>query len=195
MKYSKAEAKTFARAHLRGVWAATPTPFQADLALDTAGFARNLHFWRDELLVDGFFVGGKQGEYFSMSLAERKQLAQIAVEACHAGPRPAGVMISCSDQNMDTVVELGQHAAGVGADYVVVHSPMLHFAHDVDTLVYEYYRYLADHLPIALVMWSHPDAGYVMSPELCARIAKNMPSVVAIKYSAPRDHYIRLTRL
>jgi 4-hydroxy-tetrahydrodipicolinate synthase len=44
-------------------------------------------------------------------------------------------------------------------------------------------------------MWSHPDAGYVMSPELCARIARDIPSVVAIKYSAPRDHYVKLTRL
>ena len=34
-----------------------------------------------------------------------------------------------------------------------------------------------------------------MSPEICARIAKDVPSVVAIKYSAPRDHYVKLTRL
>ena len=195
MKYSKAEAREFAREHLRGIWAATPTPFQADFSLDLTGFASNLRFWRDALLVSGFFVGGKQGEYFSMSVAERKALAAAAVEASHGGPRPAGVMISCSDQNMDTVMELGRHAAAHGADYVVVHSPVLHFAHDVDTLVYEYYRYLAEHLPIALVMWSHPDAGYLMSPELCARIAHDFPSVVAIKYSAPRDHYAKLTRI
>jgi 4-hydroxy-tetrahydrodipicolinate synthase len=33
-----------------------------------------------------------------------------------------------------------------------------------------------------------------MSPELCARIAE-LPNVVAIKYSVPRDMYARLTRL
>lgn len=195
MKYRKAEAREFARAHLRGIWAATPTPFLPDLSLDTAGFANNLRHWIDELLIDGFFVGGKQGEFFSMSVAERQALAETAVRACNAQPRAAGVMISCSDQNMDTVLALAHHAVSVDADYVVVHSPVLHFATDVDQLVYEYYRYLAEALPIGLVMWSHPDAGYVMSPELCARIAHDMPSVVAIKYSAPRDHYVKLTQI
>jgi 4-hydroxy-tetrahydrodipicolinate synthase len=33
-----------------------------------------------------------------------------------------------------------------------------------------------------------------MSPELCARVAE-IPNVVAIKYSVPRDMYARLTRL
>ncbi len=195
MKYRKPEAREFARAHLRGIWAATPTPFQPDLSLDTAGFAANLRHWIDELLISGFFVGGKQGEFFSMSVAERKALAETAVRECNAQQHRAGVMISCSDQNLDTVLELARHAVSIGADYVVVHSPVLHFATDVDTLVYEYYRYLAEALPIGLVMWSHPDAGYVMSPELCARIAHDLPSVVAIKYSAPREHYVRLTRM
>ena len=33
-----------------------------------------------------------------------------------------------------------------------------------------------------------------MSPELCARIAE-LPNIVAIKYSVPREMYVRLTRL
>jgi 4-hydroxy-tetrahydrodipicolinate synthase len=43
-------------------------------------------------------------------------------------------------------------------------------------------------------MWSHPDNGFLMSPELCARIAE-IPNIVAIKYSVPREMYARLTRL
>jgi 4-hydroxy-tetrahydrodipicolinate synthase len=195
MKYTRSEAREFARAHLSGVWAATPTPFAEDLSLDVRGFEKNLRHWTDNLLVDGFFIGGKQGEFFSMSIPERKRLAETAINTCNAGPRKAGVMISCSDQNMDTVLELGHHAVSAGADYVVVHSPVLHFASDVDTLVYEYYRYLAGELPIALVMWSHSDAGYLMSPALCARIAHDIPNIVAIKYSAPREQYVTLTRL
>ena len=33
-----------------------------------------------------------------------------------------------------------------------------------------------------------------MSPELCARIAE-LPNIVAIKYSVPREMYVRLTRM
>ena len=38
MKYTKREAKEYAREHFRGVWAATATPFTADLALVFLGF-------------------------------------------------------------------------------------------------------------------------------------------------------------
>jgi 4-hydroxy-tetrahydrodipicolinate synthase len=195
MKYRKIEAREFAHSHLTGIWAATPTPFAADLTLDQTGFAANLRHWIDDLEIAGFFVGGKQGEYCSMSITERKALFETAVDVCGAGHRRAGTMLSCSDQNLDAVIELAQHAAAIGADYVVVHSPILHFATDVDATVYEYYRFLSEQLPIALVMWSHPDAGYLMSPELCVRIANDCPSVVAIKYSVPREQYGRLTRL
>jgi 4-hydroxy-tetrahydrodipicolinate synthase len=47
---------------------------------------------------------------------------------------------------------------------------------------------------IGIVLWSHPDSGYLMSPELCARLAE-IPNVVAIKYSVPREMYVKLTQL
>ena len=43
-------------------------------------------------------------------------------------------------------------------------------------------------------LWSHPDSGYVMSPELCARVA-DLPNIVAIKHRVPREMYVRLTDL
>ena len=60
-----------------------------------------------------------------MSVPERKLLAEAAVRACNEKERAAGAMISCSDQNMDTVLELGHHAAAIGADYVVVGRPIV----------------------------------------------------------------------
>ena len=71
---------------------------------------------------------------------------------------------------------------------------MLHFGADTDETIFEYYRYLSEKIDIGLTMWNHPDCGYVMSPELCARIA-DLPNVVAIKYSTDRDKYKRLTEM
>ena len=96
MKYSRDEAKAYARANMKGIWAAALMPFTRDLALDEAGFRRNLRHWVDDLGIDGVFVSGKQGEFFSMSLAERKRSFEIAVE--EIGGR-AGTIMSCSDQN------------------------------------------------------------------------------------------------
>ena len=193
MKYGRGEAKEFARENLRGVWAATLTPFaRGDLRVDEAGWRSNLRHWYRDLGIRGLFVNGKQGEFYAMTVAERKRTAELAIEA--AG-KDRGVMVSCSDQSLDTVVELAKHAQAAGADYIVVHTPLLYFgAHSPDTL-FEYYRYLSEQVDIALTLWNQPpDCGYTLEPEVCLRIAE-LPNVVAIKYSVPRETYARLTRM
>jgi 4-hydroxy-tetrahydrodipicolinate synthase len=191
MTYSKNEAKDHARAHLKGIWAAALMPFNEDLSINEEGLRRNLRHWVDGLGIDGVFVAGKQSEFFSMSISERKRSFEITVD--EIGGR-AGIIASCSDQNMDVVIELAKHAQAVGAEYVVVHAPVLHFLHAQDETLYQYYKTLSEQIDIGIAMWSHPDSGYLMSPELCARIAE-LPNIVAIKYSVPREMYARLTRL
>jgi 4-hydroxy-tetrahydrodipicolinate synthase len=191
MQYSKREAKEFARENMKGIWAAALNPFDEQLELDEAGLRKNIRHWIDDLDIQGLFVAGKQGEFWAMSLEERKRNMTVAVEEC-AGK--AGTMMSISDQNMNTALELGRHAQDCGADYVVVHAPMLSFCQDRSELLYQYYKRFCDELDIGIAMWSHPDSGYLMQPEECARIAE-LPNIVAIKYSVPRDMYVRLTHM
>ncbi len=192
MKYRRSEAKEYARAHMKGIWAAALQPFREDLSIDEAGMRANIRHWVEDLGIDGLFIAGKQGEYFSMSVEERKRVFEIAVDETRGAG--AGTIMSCSDQNMDTVIELASHAQAVGADYIVVHAPVLSFVTDRDDLLYDYYRRVTEAVEIGIAMWSHPDSGYLMSPELCARIA-GLPNIVAIKYSVPREMYAELTRL
>jgi 4-hydroxy-tetrahydrodipicolinate synthase len=191
MKYSRSDAKDYARARMRGIWAAALTPFGPDRAIDEAGFRRNMRHWIDDLAIDGLFIGGKQGEFFAMSIGERKRAFEIAVEEANGR---AGTVMSCSDQNLDVVIDLAKHAQAIGADTIVVHAPVLHFLTARDETLYAYYRAISEQVEIGIALWSHPDSGYLMSPELCARIAE-LPNVVAIKYSVPRETYARLTRL
>lgn len=191
MKYRKAEAKQYAREHFNGIWAAALNPMLADGSLDEDGLRRNMAHWIDDLGINGFFMSGKQGEFFSMSIDERKRNFEIAVDAC--GDK-AGTIMSCSDQNFNTVIELAQHAQAIGADYIVVHAPVLHFISDVDDTLYNYYKLICDAVDIGIALWSHPDSGYLMSPQLCNRIA-DLPNIVAIKYSVPREMYAELTHL
>jgi 4-hydroxy-tetrahydrodipicolinate synthase len=191
MKYSRLDAKDHARANMKGIWAAALNPFNGDFSFNEAGLRANIRHWVDELGIAGLFIAGKQGEFFSMSLDERKRNFEIAVEET-AGK--AGTIMSCSDQNFDTVIELARHAEAVGADYIVVHAPVLHFISDQDDTVYEYYKAICERVNIGIAMWSHPDSGYLMSPELCARVAE-LPNIVAIKYSVPRPMYVKLTEM
>lgn len=199
MDYKTSEAKDYAREHFVGVWAANLTPFDEALRIDEHALRANLDHWIRELKLGGLFIAGKQAEFFSMSIAERKRLIEMSVEAAQAagdrgGIGRCGIVASCSDTNLDVVLELGRYSRDVGADYVIVHSPVLHFGADTDETIYEYYRYLSEQLDIGIAMWNHPDCGYTMSPELCARIAE-LPNIVAIKYSTDRARYTRLTEL
>lgn len=191
MKYRKSEAKDYAQSHLRGIWCAASTPFNDDYSINESGFAGNIGHWINDLGIEGVFVSGKQGEFYAMSIAERKRTFDIAQEVCNGR---AGTMMSCSDQNMDVVLELAKHAEGIGADYIIVHAPVLHFVTDVNETLFQYYQYISEKTNLAIAIWSHPDSGYLMSPQLCARIAE-LPNVVAIKYSVPREMYTELTRL
>jgi len=191
MQYAKHEAKAHAKATMRGIWAAALMPFDDQLRLDEDGFRANVHHWTRELGIEGLFISGKQGEFYAMTIEERKRSFELAVEA--TGDHGQTIM-SCSDQNMDVAIELARHAEDCGADYIVVHAPLLHFTREQDETLLAYYRTIADSVNIGIALWSHPDSGYLMSPELCNRLA-DIENVVAIKYSVPRDMYVDLTTL
>ncbi|MEM9650590.1 MAG: dihydrodipicolinate synthase family protein [Actinomycetota bacterium] len=191
MEYTRSDAKAYAREHMTGIWAAALMPFTEDLRLDEDGFRQNVHHWTRELGIDGLFISGKQGEFYAMSLEERKRSFELAVEATGSDGM---TIMSCSDQNLDVVVELARHAETVGADYIVVHAPALHFTKAQDETLLGYYRTISEQVDIGIALWSHPASGYLMSPELCNRLA-DLETVVAIKYSVPRDMYTELTKL
>lgn len=191
MNYARHEAKAYARENLGGIWAAALTPFADDLSIDEAGFRANIEHWTQELGIQGLFISGKQGEFYAMSLDERKRTFELAVEA--TGDHGQTIM-SVSDQSMDVAIELARYAEDVGADYIVVHAPALHFTEAQDQTLLGYYRTIAETVNIGVALWSHPASGYLMSPELCNRLA-DIDNVVAIKYSVPRPMYTELTEL
>lgn len=191
MEYARHDAKAHAMEHMSGIWAAALMPFTDDHRIDEDGFRQNVRHWTQELGIAGLFISGKQGEYFSMSIEERKRTFELAVEA--TGGHGQTIM-SCSDQNLDVVLELARHAEQVGADYIVVHAPQLPFTTAQDETLLGYYGTISKHVDIGIALWSHPDSGYLMSPELCNRLA-DLDNVVAIKYSVPRKMYAELTHL
>lgn len=191
MNYAKADAKSYAMENMNGIWAAALLPFTEDHRIDEDGFRQNVQHWIHDLGIEGLFVSGKQGEFFSLSLEERKRTFELAVEA--TGDDGYTIM-SCSDQNFDVVLDLARHAETVGADYIVVHAPALHFFREYDETLWRYYSKIADSVDIGIALWSHPASGYLMSPELCNRLA-DLENVVAIKYSVDRSMYTELTHL
>jgi 4-hydroxy-tetrahydrodipicolinate synthase len=191
MKYRKMEAKEYAREHLKGLWCATLTAMAPDMSIDEPGVRKNLRRWIDDIKVNGIFVGGKRGEYFSMSLDERKRAFELTVEEANG---KVDVMASCWDLNLQNTVELLKHAERVGAQYAIVQSPILYFDAGTEETIYQYFQYLCDKVDIAIGLWNNVDHGYIMRPEFIAKLAE-LPNIVAIKDSVARDQCAELTRL
>ncbi len=69
---------------------------------------------------------------------------------------------------MDVVLDLAKHAQAVGGDLHRRPCSVLHFLHAQSGGRFnEYYKYISSQVDIGIALWSHPDSGLSMSPELC----------------------------
>jgi len=82
------------------------------------------------------------------------------------------------------------YAEEIGADYVIMINPKFYFEAMTDEGVFEYYKYISDRVNIGIALFNQVEQGYLMSPELVAKIA-SLENVVAIKNIAPASHIMR----
>ena len=104
---------------IQGNHCALLTPFTEAGEVDTASFVALI----DSLItndVHGLIVAGTTGEGFSLSVDERKSLAEVAVRAVN-GRVPVGVMVGYVAT--EPSIELARHAESVGADYLLIPPP------------------------------------------------------------------------
>lgn len=120
---------------------------------------------------------GAGGEFMHLTLEERKQVTEAAVEAAN-GPVP--VFAGGSHTSTLHAVELAKHAARVGADGLQV-SPPHYFVLSEDE-VFEYYKAINDAADIGILVYNDPWASAVnMSANLIERLA-GLPNVIGLKW-------------
>ncbi len=110
--YSRSQAKTYARANLRGIWRAIPYPFTSDDELDEQGLRANINYFIDNHLLDGIYCGHFMSEFWALTTEERKRAAEIVV--AEIGGR-VPVMVHTGHTSVKESVELSQHAERIGA--------------------------------------------------------------------------------
>ncbi|MCF6508121.1 dihydrodipicolinate synthase family protein [Blastococcus sp. MG754426] len=163
----------------RGYWAACPTPFREDGALDLDTFRDLLDFYAGEGL-HGVLVNGTSGEWFAQTDAERRAVAEAAVE--HVAGRMT-VVIGCTDYTADRVAGLARHAMAAGADGVASTPPP--YAKPFPDEIVEFYRDIsrATDAPLMVYNWPH-GTSVDIGTALAERIAE-VDTVVALKDSTP----------
>ena len=175
MKYTKGEAKEYARETLRGIWTSLPYHFTDEDTLDEAAIRRNVEIVISDLKVDGHYSDGNVAEFWSMPLAERQRAQEVMVEAT-AGRVP--LMAGTHHQSAAEALALTRHAQDIGCDFAILLTPYI--AARNDRAVLEFFRYIAERVEIGLVLFNSPGAAHPISPALAVELAK-IANVCAMK--------------
>ncbi|MFC1491562.1 dihydrodipicolinate synthase family protein [Nitrospinota bacterium] len=175
MEYTKSEAKAYCRENMKGIWAALTTPFTESGELDEAGMRSYVRTCIDDLKIDGFFCGGLMGEYWSLTLEERRRGQQIV---CEESRGSAQVIAHTAHICIDEAVALSRHAEEVGADYVIMINPI--YGARSDDEVYLYFKTICDQIDIGLSLFNQPTSGLALSPELIERLC-DIDNICCIK--------------
>jgi 4-hydroxy-tetrahydrodipicolinate synthase len=143
---------------------------------------------------DGIWVGGLVGEFWALSVGERKHLLEVALPEARA-IKPDALVEACpASTNVLETVELARHAAATGADICFLIPP--YFEARGYEATRELIRYVAERTDIALGLFNSHVAGWILTPDECARLADEFPAICAVKNGMFRpSHTAALHRL
>ena len=150
-----------------GVFCPSITITDDDGKIDYELWGRHLDHLADAG-INGVLLFGSIGEFYSVSLEDKKSVIDFAVE------RVAGhmkVFVGVGDTTYDNVLELTRYAQKAGADAVLAVSP--YYFGPTDDAAEKYFGGIADNFPAR--------TGTDLSPELVARLAAAHPNICGIK--------------
>jgi 4-hydroxy-tetrahydrodipicolinate synthase len=184
-------AKSLARERVQGVWIAIPTPFTADGArVDEEALEVSVEHYVDALRVDGIFCGGVMGEFWALTLEERKRVHELVVRQA-AGRVP--VMAQVGDHVFADTVSLCEHAGEHGVEFGIAMNPY-YPPSPPDELVRHWYEQLVAATGLPLFLFNTSYSGYRLSPQLIAELA-DLDNVCGIKNPQSREHLLKVQEL
>jgi 4-hydroxy-tetrahydrodipicolinate synthase len=143
---------------------------------------------------DGIWVGGLVGEYWALTTDERMRLLEVAIPEARA-IKPGALIEACAaSTNVLETVALARHAAVAGADICFLIPP--YFEASGYDATRELFLYVTERTDIALGLFNTHAAGWILSPEDCARLTEEFPAICAVKNGMFRpSHSAALHRL
>jgi 5-dehydro-4-deoxyglucarate dehydratase len=160
------------RNRFRGVFGFPVTPFRKDLSLDLDSLASNVDQMARHTFC-GLVAAGGTGELYSLTVAEIIDVVRVTVEAA-AGRLPvvAGVGF-----NAVLGAEIARGAEKAGASCLLALPP--YYSNAPEEGLFDYYEAVARACELPLMVYSRDWA--VFSPQMVARLAERLPSLIAWK--------------
>ena len=132
-----------------------------------------------DLKHDMLWLTSGIAEWWSLTLDERRQLLEVAVEEARSINSNVVIQACTAATSAKDVAELTLHAKEHGADIAYIQTPPME-VHGGEGVL-RFYQYVAERTDIALGMFNSPSSGYVLTAAEMAEIYHQIPAVVAVK--------------
>jgi N-acetylneuraminate lyase len=165
---------------LRGVLAASVTPLREHgTALDEDAFGPLADYFVESGL-DGLLALGTAGEGISLSVDERRRVADLFLQAAD---NRLHVAVHCGAQTTADTVTLASHAAEVGADAVVAIGPP-YFRLDEQAQYGHFLAAATACAPLPFYVYEfEATTGYAVAPAVLERLRDDASNVAGLKVS------------
>jgi 4-hydroxy-tetrahydrodipicolinate synthase len=152
------------------------TAFDRDLNLDLRA---NRNIWEFVIRggVDGIILLGSTGEFFALSMEQKKEFIAKAVEYIK-GRVP--LIVGTGSTRLEDTIELSLYAKDCGADGLIIVPP--YYFSLPDGALENYFHAIARTVDLPIYLYNYPErVGYDVKPDLMLRIAKENKNVIGCK--------------
>ncbi|OAN75660.1 hypothetical protein A8B82_01635 [Sulfitobacter sp. EhC04] len=165
----------------RGYFAASPTPFDVDGALDLARLKSTLD-WFVATKPHGLVVNGTTGEWFAQTIEEREQVVEAARAVV---PTDLPLLVGISSIDPRESLRLGKHAHAAGADGVLVTIPPARRLTEEDVVAF--FADVAKNTPLPVLIYNVPGTAGVDIPTRLLERLQTIEGVVGVKDNTPSN--------
>ncbi len=165
---------------LEGIFPAVTTPYYPDGRLYLRKLEHNVERY-SRTPAAGIVVLGSTGEATLLDDAEAREVLHTAALAA----TPEKVLLAGVGQGSAiATIRAAEYAAQVGYDAALVRTPYYYAPHMTPLAMLTYYRTVADHSPLPVVLYSIPKFTYYDLPvDLIAELAQH-PNIIGLKDSS-----------
>ena len=169
---------------MRGVIVPLVTPFNEDYSIDVPALEEHLEFLQ-KVGVHGIFINATTGEFTSLSVEERKFLAEKGRELVTS----AFYLVGTASTNTFEVVELTKHAQDIGADYVVIAPP--YYCPLPEEALFTHYSMVAEKTDIPIILYNIPSCANPLTVSLIKRLALEYSNIAGVKETVDSINHLR----
>jgi 4-hydroxy-tetrahydrodipicolinate synthase len=164
---------------IKGIVIPMVTPFNEDESLNEVVLRQIVNYLVTNG-VHGLFPCGSQGEFYALSLDEKKRVIDLVLAENNGR---AFVMPATGGITTRESIELSRYAEKAGADAVSVITP--YFIKPTNEELRQHYLRIAEAVTIPVLAYNNPDRTNVpLAPSVVAAVAQEAPNFLGVKDSS-----------